>query len=119
MRTYRFHSSSSTTSFALAVSVAVALMLAQAPEAGAEVRTLRGEGRCEKGHQTMLRVREGAKVVIYHLQDNDVSREFHDQVCAKPGQVKAVGDVREVNGRWELTATKLERVPGKENGPEK
>ena len=100
---------------ALASLLATAVLAALAPTASADILTVNGEGRCEKGHLTVIRVREGSKLVTYHLKENDVSRDFHGKVCAKPAKVKAVGDVRDVNGRWEMTATKLELVKDKEN----
>ena len=42
--------------------------------------------------------------------NNEVSKDFHDKICKKPAQVKATGDVKEVDGKMELTAIKIELV---------
>jgi hypothetical protein len=80
----------------------------------AEDKTVTGDGTCIKGHQTAIKVQEGDKAVTYYLVENDVSKDFHGKICAKSAKVRASGDVKEAtNGRWELTATKIELV--KEN----
>lgn len=69
-----------------------------------------GEGTCTGGHQTILRVEKGGKTVTYHLVENEISKGFHSSICAKSARVRAVGTIKEVNGRLELTASKLELV---------
>ena len=74
----------------------------------ADETTVTGEGACTKSHQTMIKARDGNKTVTYYLADNDVSKKFHEKICGKPAQVRATGDVKEVDGKMELTATKIE-----------
>lgn len=94
----------------LAALVAASLMMASAARARAEDKTVTGDGMCIQGHQTAIKVQEGDKAVTYYLVENDVSKGFHGKICAKAAKVKASGDVKEANGRWELTATKIEFV---------
>ena len=54
--------------------------------------------------------KDGDKTVTYYLADNAVSKKFHDKICSKSAQVKATGDVKEVDGKMELTASKIELV---------
>jgi hypothetical protein len=74
----------------------------------ADETTVTGEGSCAKAHQTIIKAKDGDKTVTYYLTDNEVSKKFHSKVCSKSAQVKATGDVKEVDGKMELTATKIE-----------
>jgi len=90
--------------------VVAGLAIASAARAYADDKTITGQGMCSKGHQTVIKAQEGDKAVTYHLANNDVSKSFHDKICQKPAQVKATGEVKEVDGKMELTATKIELV---------
>lgn len=85
--------------------------------AGENDRTLTGEGTCARYGtkesptcQTVITTQENGKLTTFYLAENDVSKKFHSQVCAKPVKVKATGTVKEVNGKQELTASKIELV---------
>jgi len=41
---------------------------------------------------------------------NDVSKKFHGKVCKSTEKVKATGTVKEVDGKMELTPTKIDLV---------
>ncbi len=44
------------------------------------------------------------------MKNNDVSKEFHENICKGMKKVKATGTVKEVDGKMQLTATKIELV---------
>jgi len=79
--------------------------------------TIKGEGKCAKcsmketsSCQNAIQVKEGDKTVTYYLTKNDISKEFHENLCHGPKQVTATGTVKEVDGKKELTVTKIELV---------
>jgi hypothetical protein len=96
----------------LTAAVVASLALAFATRAIAEEKTITGEGSCGKSHETVIKAQEGDKTVTYHLAENDVAKKFHEKVCATPAKVKATGEVKEVDGKLQLTATKIEVVKG-------
>jgi hypothetical protein len=82
-----------------------------------EVKTITGNGMCAKCMlnqgtecQTVIQVKDGDKTLTYYLTKNDVSKKFHSNVCEEAKKVTATGTVKEVDGKLELTATKIELV---------
>ena len=80
-------------------------------------KTITGEGKCAKcalketkACQNVVLVKEGDKTVTYYLVQNDVSKKFHDNICQESKKVKATGTVKEVDGKMQLTPTKIELV---------
>lgn len=80
-------------------------------------KTITGEGKCAKcalketkACQNVVQVKEGDKTVTYYLVQNDVSKKFHDNICQESKKVKATGTVKEVDGKMQLTPTKIELV---------
>ncbi len=84
-------------------------------------RTITGEAKCAKCMlketekcQTVIQVENRAgKKVNYYLVDNDVAKDFHENVCKAAKKVKAIGTVKKVDGKNEFTATKIELVKEK------
>lgn len=77
--------------------------------------TVTGEGKCAKCAlkeadkcQNVIEAKEDGKKVTYYLTKNEVSNDFHDNICKGPKQVTATGTVKEVDGKKELTASKIE-----------
>jgi hypothetical protein len=60
--------------------------------------------------QNVIEAKENGKTVKYYLAKNDVSKEFHDNICKESKKVTATGTVKEVDGKKELTAEKIEVV---------
>jgi RecG-like helicase len=98
---------------------AAVLFLASATRifAADETVTITGEGMCAKCalHETKtcqnaIQVQKDGKTVTYYLVQNDVSKNFHENLCKGSEKVKATGTVKEVNGKMEMTATKIEAV---------
>jgi len=92
----------------------VGLLAVPAFAADKEV-TITGEGKCAKCalHETdkcqnTIQTEENGKTVTYYLTQNDVSKEFHDNICKKPEKVTATGKVSEENGKKILTISKIE-----------
>src|SRR5215470_5292806 len=84
------------------------------PSFGAEEKTITGEGKCAKcalkesdSCQNVIQVSEGGKTVNYYLTKNKVAKDFHDNICKESKKVTANGTVKEVDGKNELTATKI------------
>ena len=77
--------------------------------------TITGEGKCAKCSlketdkcQNAIQTKVDGKTVTYYLAKNDISNNFHDNLCKETKQVTATGTVKEVDGKKELTVTKLE-----------
>jgi RecG-like helicase len=104
----------------LAAVAVAALMFAQvctARAADAKEKTITGEGKCAKCAlketktcQNVIQVKEGGKKVTYYLVHNDVSKKFHENICQGTKKVKATGKVKKVDGKLELTPTKIDLV---------
>jgi len=84
--------------------------------AAAEV-TITGDGQCAKCSlketakcQNAIVAEEDGKKVTYYLVKNKVSDAFHSNVCQAVKKVKAVGEVKEEDGKKMLTVTKIEVV---------
>lgn len=85
-----------------------------ADEQGKEV-TITGEGKCAKcilketkECQNAIETTEHGKKVTYYLADNDASKNFHEDLCKEAKKVTATGTVKEVDGKKELTVSKIE-----------
>ncbi|MDB6110810.1 MAG: hypothetical protein JWR69_2560 [Pedosphaera sp.] len=99
--------------------VATLLLLALVSPAFAEDKTvtITGEGTCGKCAlketekcQNVIQVDKKGKKVNYYLVQNDVSKDFHENLCKEAKKVTATGTVKKVDGKMELTASKLELV---------
>lgn len=79
-------------------------------------RTINGEAMCAKCAlkesdkcQTVIETKTAAgRKVKYYVVDNELAKKFHDQICENPKKVTAVGTVKRVDGKRELTLTKIE-----------
>jgi hypothetical protein len=88
-----------------------------ADEGKAKQRTITGEAKCAKCMlketakcQTVIQAEKNGKTVNYYLADNDVAKNFHENVCKEAKKVTATGTVKTVDGKQELTASKIELV---------
>lgn len=98
----------------LAIAVAVTATLAFSAQ-GADEKTITGEGKCAKcalkeakSCQNVVQVKEDGKTVTYYLTQNEVSKKFHSNICTETKKVTATGAVKKVDGKMELTPTKIE-----------
>ena len=94
----------------------LALAIPSFADEGKEV-TITGEGKCAKcilketeKCQNAIETTEDGKKVTYYLTDNKVSKDFHDDLCKEAKKVTATGTVKEVDGKKELTVSKIEVV---------
>ena len=85
--------------------------------AAEKTKTITGDGQCAKCSlketkecQNAIKVKTGDKTVTYYLVQNDVAKEFHGKICKSTEKVTATGTVKEVDGKQEFTATKIELV---------
>src|SRR5882762_5952702 len=103
-------------SLALVASVAVLLAAVTLRTlAAGESITITGEGKCAKCAlketkecQNVIQTEKDGKKLNYYLVANDVSKEFHGKLCKETKKVTATGTVKEVDGKLELTLTKIE-----------
>ena len=93
------------------------LTLAFATPTFAAEKTITGEGKCAKcslketdSCQNVIQTQEDGKTVNYYLAKNKVSKDFHDNICKETKKVKATGTVKDVDGKKEFTASKIEVV---------
>ena len=100
-----------------ALAVAVLAMTLTLKARADEEKTITGEGKCAKCAlketkecQNVVQVKEGDKTVTYYLVQNEVSKKFHENICQESKKVKATGTVKEVDGKMQLTPTKIELV---------
>ena len=77
--------------------------------------TITGEGKCGKCamHETakcqnVIQVEKDGKTTTYYLTQNDVSKNFHGDLCKESHKVVATGTCKQVDGKNEFTATKIE-----------
>jgi RecG-like helicase len=82
-------------------------------------RTITGEGKCAKCAlkegdkcQNVIEVegKNGKKAVKFYLVDNEMAKDFHKNVCKENKKVTATGTVKKVDGKNEMTVTKIEVV---------
>ena len=77
--------------------------------------TITGEGKCAKcvlkeadKCQNVIQTKQDGKTVTYYLAQNDVSKDFHEDLCKESKKVTATGTVTEADGKKELTVSKIE-----------
>ena len=106
------------TGIAALVAIAIATPTFAAEGGKAKERTIKGEAKCAKCAlkegdkcQTVIQAEnKNGKTVTFYLADNQVAKDFHPQVCKETKKVKATGTVKKVDGKQELTVTKIEPV---------
>lgn len=99
---------------ALAVLFSGLTLVARAAD---EEKTITGEGLCAKCAlketktcQNAVQVEEGGKKITYYVVQNDLSKKFHKNICQTTEKVKITGTVNEVDGKLEITPTKMDLV---------
>lgn len=97
--------------------IALAGLLAIPSFAADKEVTITGEATCAKCAlhetkecQTVIQTHENGQKVTYYLTDNDMSKDFHDNICKKPEKVTATGTVKEEGGKKTMTVSKIEPV---------
>src|SRR5690348_9163607 len=97
----------------LLLAIAIPPLAMAAAEDKAE--TITGEGKCAKCAlketekcQNAITVEKDGKKTTYYLVDNKVSKDFHENLCKASKKVTATGMVKEVAGKKQLVATKIE-----------
>ena len=110
------------TGVAAVVLLALAIPSTAAESGKERERTINGEAKCAKCAlkesdkcQTVIETKNRAgDAVKYYVVNNDIAKKFHDEICENPKKVKAVGTVKTVDGKRELTVTKIDVVKDKE-----
>ncbi|HEV2394603.1 MAG TPA: DUF6370 family protein [Verrucomicrobiae bacterium] len=78
--------------------------------------TISGTAKCAKCAlhettkcQTVIQTEgKNGKTITYYLVANDMAKAFHENVCQEPKKVTATGTVKRVDGKRELTVTKID-----------
>ena len=101
-------------SIVVALAVAALTMTLTLKGRAADEKTVTGEGKCAKcalkeseSCQNVVQVKEGDKTVTYYLVHNDVSKDFHKNICKETKKISVTGTVKEVDGKMQLTPTKI------------
>jgi len=100
----------------LAGMAALALVFTTSAFAQDKEVTVTGEGKCAKcllkqadACQNVIEARgEDGKKVTYWVAKNDISDNFHEDLCKSAKKVTATGTVKEEDGKKVLTVTKIE-----------
>jgi capsid protein len=102
-------------SLPIIAAVATWAFVATTTGALAKEMTISGEAKCAKcmlketqACQTVIQVQENGKPVNYYLADNDIAKTFHENVCHEAKKVTATGEVKMVDGKNQLTLSKIE-----------
>jgi hypothetical protein len=81
----------------------------------AKEKVVKGTAKCAKCAlnesatcQTVIEVKKGGKKQTYYLADNEVTRNFHKNVCTQPKKVKATLTIAGAKGNKVCTAKKIE-----------
>ncbi len=98
------------------VLVAIASTASAADTGKSKEKTITGEAKCAKCAlkesdkcQTVIQTENTkGKTVTYWLANNDVAKNFHENVCSGPKKVVATGTLKKVDGKQQLTASKIE-----------
>jgi len=79
--------------------------------------TITGEGKCAKCALketekclNVIVVDKNAKKVTYYLAQNDLSKDFHSNICKESKKVTATGTLKKDDGKKELAVTKIDLV---------
>jgi hypothetical protein len=99
----------------LAAIIATAFLASLVTSVRAEEQTIKGEALCAKCElqetdkcQTVIRVKEDGKDVLYYADNNDVAKAFHGKICKGPAKVTATGTVKEKDGKKTIKLTKID-----------
>ncbi len=110
------------TTFLKSIVVGLLLVAVATPAFAADEKseTIKGEGKCGKCAlketekcQNVIQVEKDGKKTTYFLvdkADSKISKDFHENLCKESKKVTATGTVKEVDGKKQLTVSKLELV---------
>lgn len=90
-----------------------------AAEKAAKERTIEGTAKCGKCAlketdecQTVIEHTKNGKTQKIYVENNDVAKDFHKNICKAPDgkKVKATGTLKRADGKTVMTASKIEMV---------
>ena len=105
------------TNSTIALLAGLFLVAVAVPAFAADVeKTITGTGKCAKCDmhktdkcQNVVEVEKKGKTIDYYVVDNDVSKDFHKNICKENKKVKVTGVVKkDDDGKMEITASKIE-----------
>lgn len=95
--------------------IAVVSLFAYTASAADKEQTFTGKGECAKcalkkaeSCQMAITVKEEGKDKTYLLENNDVTKAYHKNICQTDKKVKVVGTFKEVDGQKIIVAKKIE-----------
>lgn len=93
----------------------LALAAATSTFAADKTVTITGQGQCGKcslketsACQNVIVTEKAGKKETIYLAKNEVSDKFHGKICKEAQKVTATGTIKEVDGKKELTVSKIE-----------
>ncbi len=99
----------------VAAAFALAMLSFVSSSALAKEATIKGEAKCGKCSlkesstcETVIQAKENGKTVNYYVANNKLAKAFHKKVCSSSEKVIATGDVKDVDGKKQITLTKIE-----------
>ncbi|MBI3878477.1 MAG: hypothetical protein HY301_00225 [Verrucomicrobia bacterium] len=99
----------------LAILGLVAITLPTSAESKGKEITIKGKACCAKcclkeaeSCQNVLQVEKDGKKTSYYLVQNDVAKEFHKNICKEVKPITVTGTCKKVDGKLEVTASKIE-----------
>jgi hypothetical protein len=94
--------------------LAATALIAFAISVSAEDKTFNGKGECAKcslgktkSCQMAVTVKEDGKDTTYLVENNDVSKKFHKNVCTSTADVTLKGKLKEVDGQKVIEASEI------------
>ena len=103
------------TAFLLVAGLAFGIAFTAQAESKDKTITITGKGCCAKcclkeaeSCQNAVTVEKDGKKATYYFVQNDVSKEFHSNICKEVKAVTATGTCKKVDGKLQFTATKIE-----------
>jgi hypothetical protein len=99
----------------IAGTAALIILAFVSPAFAADKVTITGEGKCAKCSlkqadkcQNAIEVEKDGKTTTYYLTQNDVSKNFHENLCKESKKVTATGTVKKEDGKMVMTADSIE-----------
>jgi hypothetical protein len=95
--------------------ITLILALPALAESGGKEIMIKGQGQCAKCSQSegdkcqnVVVTETNGKQTTCYLADNDVSKNFHAEVCKAPKAVSVTGVCKQVNDKMVVTASKIQ-----------
>ncbi len=109
-----------TIQFIITLACVAAFTTFNAAAAGGKTITLKGRGMCAKcclkegdTCQNVVQVTNKGKKTNYYLAANEVSKDFHSNICKKVKPIEVTGVCKKDGGKLVVTAEAIKLAPAK------